>query len=156
MPEDSNLFFTAQGGDDVTANAAGELFTASIPLGVVRNIAVGSHKLYLQAIVMQALVGAGDSVDIDLLTATNQGITAGVVTVQQAIVSFPAASPVGTRLYAEVPESTYNSATFLQENLYLGAQSYARGSGAPSQGLIFCELTLEPGVPHIYPTTTLV
>jgi hypothetical protein len=154
--EDVSLYFTAQTGDDVTQSASGENFTQSIPLGIARNIAVGSKKLYLEAIVKEALVGAGDTVDIDLFTSSDSAGTQNVTVISQAIVSFPAASAAGSRLFAAVPEQIYNSTSFLEENLYLCAMAYARGSGAPSQGLVTCLLTLEPGIPHIYPTNTLV
>jgi hypothetical protein len=154
--DDISLYFTAATGDDVTASASGELFTQSIPLLSARNISIAKGKLYVVATVMQALVGGGDSVDLDLITTSDAALSQNLTVITQAIVSFPAASAVGTKLFALVPESTYNSSTFLAENLYLGLRAYARGSGAPSQGLIKACLSLEPAIKHIYASATQV
>lgn len=155
--EDSSLYFTDPTlGDDVTASAAGENATKSIPLGAVRNIGIAAHKLFIEAMVVTALTGAGDSVDVDLVTSSDAAVTQNVVPIKNTILQIPAVSAAGFKVFQPFPESFFNSAAFLQENLFLGVVFTARGSGNPGAGLVKVLLTLEPGEPHIYPTTSLV
>lgn len=152
--EDSNLYFTALAGEDLHAGAP-TLGSLSIPMGVVRNAYIGPKKLFLVATVTVAMVGGGGTMEFDLVTATNAALTTNLVVTKDVMFQFPAASAIGTRLYAELPEQLVNSAAFMQTDLYIGIQTTADGS-ALSAGSFIAFLTTEPGVQHIYPTTNIV
>ena len=152
--EDVNLYFTAVTGEDLHAGAPTK-GSLSIPMGVARNIAVGPKKLFLCAVVTVALVGGGGTLEVDLIDADDATLTTNMRVVRDAFLQFPAASAIGDRMYAQIPEQLYDDKTFLQEKLYLGVQVSADGS-ALSAGSLVIFLTTEPGVGHIYPTTNIV
>lgn len=154
--EDNSLYFTATpGGDDL--HTATTLGSKSIPLGVARNIAVGSHKLFIKGIVTVALTTGGKTQEIDLITATDAALTQNVTTIKASIIQFPALAGIGNTQYAAIPASTLAAATgaFLEENLYLGVESQS-AAGDPATGSYKIFLTLEPGQRFIYPTTNIV
>lgn len=158
--EDQNLNFSADAGDDMTASAAGELFSLSIPLAVMRNISAGTKKMFVEIIVKTALSGAGDTLDIDLGYSDDAAGVTNAVWFAPTLLQIPAAAAIGTKLSAQIPDSLYNSATFLQEGSAAGAnlilRGYARGNGAPNTGKVFAHLTLEPGFHNVYPSKTTV
>lgn len=155
MPQDQNLYFTAATGDDLhVATTKGSL---SIPLGAARNIGIGSHKLYIEAIVKVALTTGGKTQEIDLIAADDAALTVNVVTIKASILSFAALAPIGNRQIAHIPEAQLSAASgaFLKESAFLGIVSQS-ASGDPGAGSYVALLTLEPGLTTKYATTSLV
>jgi hypothetical protein len=153
--EDLGLYFTDPAGDDL--HTAATLGTKSIPLGVARNIGVGSKKLYIVGMVTVALTTGGKTQEIDLVTATDAALTQNLTTIKATIMQFPALAPIGNKQIAHIPEAALAAVkgAFLQEKLYLGIKSQS-ASGDPATGSYKVFLSLEPGAHNIYPTTNLV
>lgn len=145
--EDLSLYFTDPAGEDMHSGSP-TLGSKSIPLGIARNIGVGSKKVFLKVIVTAALTTGGKTLGVDLITDSAAGLATSMVIVKAGLILIPALAAIGATFYAELPEAdTYKA--------FLGIQTDGH-SDPPGAGNIKAFLTLEPGVHRIYPTTSLV
>ncbi len=120
----ANLF------DDAHAVAAGSengvYSTYSVNLkATANNIGVGEN-LYVVVILDAATTGAGDTLNVYLVTDDNAGLNSP--TVVQKLGTFAANSAIGSKLIARISPATLEQ--------YIGLKYYAEGSGAIDTGTV--------------------